>query len=159
MLVSQVSVGGYSGCFCPLVTNTSMYVGAQCLLESLVSILLGMYLEVALLDQVVILLELNIDSWDWLSRRKQNTLWINAKEGHTSVGWPTQYIISGSPASQEPHCMSLLDKNCLGQSWFPQKVLCRVCLLSYLPSQFHPAQDIRRVVTTPLPTSLSHFKT
>lgn len=157
MLVIHASVSGYLGCFCPLVTNAAMYVGAYCLLESLISMLLGMYLGVALLDQIVILLELNVEGWEWLSRRKQNTLWINAEGGHTSVG--THYTISGSPSSQEPYYVSLLGDNHLCQSWFPQKVLCRVHLLSYLPPQFHPAQDIWGVVTTPLSTSLSHFKT
>lgn len=61
MLVIHASVGGYLGCFCPLVTNAAMYVGAHCLLESLISMLLGMYLGVALLDQIVILLELNVE--------------------------------------------------------------------------------------------------
>lgn len=56
-------------------------------------------------------------------------------------------------------CVCLLDDHCLGQSWFPQKVLYRMCLLSYLPPQVHPTQDIWGVVTSPLPTSLSCFKT
>lgn len=61
MLLIHASVGEQSGCFCPLVTNAAMYVGAHCLFESLVSVLLGMYQGVALLDQVVILFELKTE--------------------------------------------------------------------------------------------------
>ena len=49
------------GCFHPLLNNAAMCIGELYLFESLLSILLGIYLGVELLDHTVILLELNVE--------------------------------------------------------------------------------------------------
>lgn len=109
MLVIHVSVGEHSGCFCSLVTNIATYGGAYCLLESLLTVLLGMYLGVAMLYQVVILFELNTEGWEWLSRRKQNTYGWMPREG--TLWWGDPLIIQSlarPPLKSHTVCPSLM---------------------------------------------------